>query len=203
MSPITDDEQVDELKERRRARESRPRSNRDAPPRVPSAEPARDLLGGLITNGSPVGDEDRPPGAQDGADGVPAPAREATSAPDSPGGRAEPAAQVGGEKIDELIRRVKEGTPADADAATTIHQRRPKGTADLPPSPASRSAKRLASVALRVNCQAGRPKRRCSSAPTHSASSVGSIVLVPVRDRSATAAATAGGECPAIAAVSP
>jgi hypothetical protein len=50
MSPITDDEHVNELKERRRARESRPGSTRAAPARIPSAEPARDLLGGLITN---------------------------------------------------------------------------------------------------------------------------------------------------------
>jgi hypothetical protein len=158
MSPITDDEQVDELKERRRARESRPRSKRDAPPRIPSAEPARDLLGGLITNGSPVGDEDRPAGAQDAADGVPAPAREATSESDSPGRRAEAAAQVGGEKIDELIRRVKEGTPAETDVATTIQQRRPKGTADLPPSSAARRAHRRPRPSPRPRRHAARPR---------------------------------------------
>jgi hypothetical protein len=142
MSPITDDEHVDELKERRRARESRPGSRRAAPPRIPSAEPARDLLGGLITSGSPAGDDNRSTGAQDAADGAPAPTREATSESDADGERAESTAPVGGEKIDELIRRVKEGTPADADVATTIERRRPKGTADLSPAAAPRRRRR-------------------------------------------------------------
>jgi hypothetical protein len=137
MSPITDDDHVDELKERRRARQSRPTLERPAPARIPSAEPARDLLGGLITSASPDGDEDRSAGAQDATDVAPGPAREAISV-DSGDDRAEATDRVGGEKIDELIRRVKEGTPADSDAATTIQQRRPKGTADLSPAAAPR-----------------------------------------------------------------
>lgn len=137
MSPITDDDHVDELKERRKARQSRPGLKRPAPARIPSAEPARDLLGGLITSASPNGDEDRSAGAQDATDVAPGPTREATSV-NSGEDRAEATDRVGGEKIDELIRRVKEGTPADSDAATTIQQRRPKGTADLSPEAAPR-----------------------------------------------------------------
>ena len=44
---------------------------------------------------------------------------------------------------------------------------------------ASRSAVRLASVAVSVNSQRARPKRRASSSPTAIASSVGSIVVIP------------------------
>jgi hypothetical protein len=159
MSPITDDEHVDELKERRKARESRPGSRRAAPPRIPSAEPARDLLGGLITSGSPERDDNRSAGAQDAADGARPPTRDATSEPDARGERAESTAPVGGEKIDELIRRVKEGTPADADAATTIEQRRPKGTADLSPAAAPRHRRRPTRQTTPSRGQAPRRRR--------------------------------------------
>jgi len=142
MTPITDDEHVDELKERRRARESRPKPNCATPAGIQSAGPARDLLGGLIPSGLPVGDEDRS-GILDGTtDLAPAPAREVTSGSDPDGERVEATAGAGGEKIDELIRRVKEGAPADADAATTIQRRRPKGTADLSPAAAPRRGRR-------------------------------------------------------------
>jgi len=159
MSPITDEEHVDELKERRKARESRPGLRRPAPARIPSAEPARDLLGGLITSGSPEGDDNRSAGDQDAADGAPAPTREATSEPDARGERAESTAPVGGEKIDELIRRVKEGTPADADVATTIQRRRPKGTADLSPAAAPRRRRRPARQTTPSRGQAPRRRR--------------------------------------------
>ena len=66
---------------------------------------------------------------------------------------------------------------------------------------AIRSAVRLASVAVRVKSQRASPKRRVSSSPTHAASSVGSIVVIPRGARSASS--TGGGECPAIAPVSP
>jgi len=113
MTPITDDEHVDELKERRRARESRPKPNCATPAGIQSAGPARDLLGGLIPSGLPVGDEDRS-GILDGTtDLAPAPAREVTSGSDPDGERVEATAGAGGEKIDELNRRVKEGAPAE------------------------------------------------------------------------------------------
>ena len=64
-----------------------------------------------------------------------------------------------------------------------------------------RSTQRLASVAVSENCQYGTPKRRASSTPTHSASSVGSITVMPARSRSAAIAGS--GEWPAIAPVSP
>src|SRR5579863_3702307 len=66
-----------------------------------------------------------------------------------------------------------------------------------------RIEKRFASVAVNVNCQYGRPKRFFKSSPTNSASSVGSISVIPLRTCFATASATTSGECPVIAPVSP
>jgi hypothetical protein len=68
-----------------------------------------------------------------------------------------------------------------------------------------RSAQRFASVAVSAKLHRATPKRRASSSPTHAASSVGSISVAPPSSpsRRATAATVAGGECPAIAAVSP
>jgi hypothetical protein len=159
MSPITDDEQVDELKERRRARESRPGVKRAAPVSIPFAEPARDLLGGLITSGSPQGDESHPAGAPEAADGAPADTREATPESDCLEERAESTTPVRGEKIDELIRRVKEGTPADTEGATTIERRRPKGTADLSPASAPRRRRRPTRQTVPSRGQAPRRRR--------------------------------------------
>jgi hypothetical protein len=68
-------------------------------------------------------------------------------------------------------------------------------------SRAIRKAVRLASVAVRVNSQRASPKRRVSSSPTHAASSVGSIVVIP-RD-ACKASSTGAGAWPAIAPVSP
>jgi hypothetical protein len=64
-----------------------------------------------------------------------------------------------------------------------------------------RSSHRFASVAVSANCHSGRPKRRPSSSPTQAASSVGNIVVMPACSRST--AIVSGGECPAIAPVSP
>ena len=64
-------------------------------------------------------------------------------------------------------------------------------------------AKRLASVAVSVVCQNGRPNRRASSSPTQIASSVGSMNVMPRRARSAIAATEAAGAWPVIAPVSP
>src|SRR5882762_8690657 len=66
-----------------------------------------------------------------------------------------------------------------------------------------RMEKRLASVAVSVNCQYGKPKRRFRSSPTKAPSSVGSISVIPCFTRFATASATISGECPVIAPVSP
>lgn len=61
---------------------------------------------------------------------------------------------------------------------------------------ASRMDQRLASVAVSEKLQRARPKRRVSSAPTHSASSVGSIAVAPPSsaNRLRTASATTAGE---------
>src|ERR1700737_1250134 len=66
-----------------------------------------------------------------------------------------------------------------------------------------RMAKRLASVAGRVNCHWGRPKRRVISCPAQTASSVGSMKVTPRRVCSVTAWTVGAGACPAIAPVSP
>ena len=58
---------------------------------------------------------------------------------------------------------------------------------------ARRSEKRFASVAVSVNCHDGSPNRRVSSSPTHAASSVGSIVVMPRRSCRSTAAITGAG----------
>jgi len=68
---------------------------------------------------------------------------------------------------------------------------------------ASRIENRFASVAVSANCQRGRPNRRVSSSPTHSAASLGSISVIPRAACSATARTTGSGEWPVIAPVSP
>ncbi|MFF4120000.1 hypothetical protein [Streptomyces sp. NPDC001714] len=61
---------------------------------------------------------------------------------------------------------------------------------------ASRIAQRLASVAVSEKLQRASPKRRVSSAPAHSASSVGSMAVAPPSsaNRRCTASVTAAGE---------
>ena len=68
---------------------------------------------------------------------------------------------------------------------------------------ASRIANRFASVAVSANCQRGSPKRRASSSATSSASSLGSMRVIPRAACSATARTVGSGEWPAIAPVSP
>ena len=68
---------------------------------------------------------------------------------------------------------------------------------------ASRIEKRLASVAVIVNCQSGSPNRRVSSSPAAIASSVGSMWVIPRRIWRSTAAIVGAGPWPAIAPVSP
>ncbi len=68
---------------------------------------------------------------------------------------------------------------------------------------ASRIVKRFASVAVRANCQEETPNRRVSSAATQSASSVGSISVIPLADWSITAFSVGAGAWPVMAPVSP
>ena len=68
---------------------------------------------------------------------------------------------------------------------------------------AIRIAKRLASVAVSANCHDGSPKRRCISCPTHSASSLGSISVIPRGACAAIARSVGSGAWPVIAPVSP
>ena len=55
-------------------------------------------------------------------------------------------------------------------------------------------AKRLASVADIAICHSGSPNRRLSSVPTHPASSVGSIVVMPRAAWRAMASTVGAGE---------
>jgi len=68
---------------------------------------------------------------------------------------------------------------------------------------ANRIVNRFASVAVRQNCQKGRPKRRCISAPTQAASSVGSMRVIPLAACSAIASTASFGAWPVIEPVSP
>jgi hypothetical protein len=132
MSPIID-EQTDELKARRQRRKARQASvaaTGSTPASGQSADAARDLLRGLITDGARR-DGQRSATTHPGGEDEPA-------GPASPGGDDRVASESAtkargeGEKIEELIRRVKEST-ADAavEGSSTLQQRRPKGTADL------------------------------------------------------------------------
>lgn len=136
MSSFTD-EHIDELKARRQQRQGRqapPPANGATPSGAQSAGAARDLLRGLITNDGPHSEE-VPAATPAGVGDEPHPrAREQDADSDSRIAGVGAKARNDGEKIDELIRRVKEGTPVTgADASSTIQQRRPKGTADLSP----------------------------------------------------------------------
>ena len=134
MSSFTD-EHIDELKARRQRRQGRqapPPANGATPPGAQSAGAARDLLRGLITKDGQQSEE-APVATHAGVGDEPHPrAHEQDADSDSRIAGVEAQARSDGEKIDELIRRVKEGTPdTGPDASSTIQQRRPKGTADL------------------------------------------------------------------------
>jgi len=139
MSSFTDEHELKARRQRRQARQAPPAANGATPSGAQSAGAARDLLCGLIT--------------KDGQQSEEAPAVTHASVGDEPHARAHEQeadsdsriagvgakARSDGEKIDELIRRVNEGTPGNgADASSTIQQRRPKGTADLSPDAAPR-----------------------------------------------------------------
>lgn len=141
MSSTTGDP-ISEFEARRKKREARrAAANDDAKPAVRplTAAQARNLFGGLITNGSePDTNAIAPPDEARGAakqtngkrpEGVPAGAQSGTP----------PTAARSGESVDDLVRRVTEGAQtAAADAATVTRHRRPTGTADLAPDAATR-----------------------------------------------------------------
>jgi len=139
MSSFTDEHELKARRQRRQGRQAPLPANGATPSGAQSAEAARDLLRGLITNDGQHSEE-TPAATHAGVGDEPhphAPEQSADSDSRIPGVEAQ--ARNDGEKIDELIRRVKEGTPdTDADAASTIQQRRPKGTADLSPGAAPR-----------------------------------------------------------------
>ena len=148
MSSITD-EHTDELKarrQRRQAGQAPPATNGETASSAQSADAARDLLRGLITDGAQHNEEAPAARDTDRGDEPRTSAREQNSYCDPRGAAGGAKARREGEEIDELIRRVKESMlGAAADASSTIQQRRPKGTADLSPdaaAPRRRGARR-------------------------------------------------------------
>jgi hypothetical protein len=162
MPPIIDD-QTDELEARRLRREARqapPAANGSTPPGGQSAGAARDLLRGLITDGTRRDGEGGSATTHPGGDDEPA----ASASRDGDNRLASECAPMGrgeGEKIDELIRRVKESTAgADAETSSTLQQRRPKGTADLSRDAAmNRAAARRRAPELRGTKVSPTPKK--------------------------------------------
>jgi hypothetical protein len=184
MSSTTGDH-INEFEARRQKREARRAASNggEKPPRRPvSAEQARNLFGGLITNGSePDANSTAPAGNANGTatqtngkrpDGVSTGAH----------GGSSPVASRKGEGVDDLVRRVREGAQtAAADAATVTRQRRPTGTADLAPDAATRSrsseqARRRAGQAAPI---AHAPKRRVTRALAAALVLIAVVVLAP------------------------
>jgi hypothetical protein len=184
MSSTTGDH-INEFEARRLKREARrAASNGDEkPPRRPvSAEQARNLFGGLITNGSePDANSTAPADNANGAatqtngkrpDGVASGAH----------GGSPTVASWSGEGVDDLVRRVKAGAQtAAADAATVTRQRRPTGTADLAPDAATR--KRAPELARRRAGEAAARsdalKRRVTRALAAAVVLIAVVVLAP------------------------
>ncbi len=139
MSSFTDEHELKARRQRRQGRQAPPPANGATPSGAQSAEAARDLLRGLITNDGQHSEE-TPAATHAGVGDEPhTRAHEQDADSDSLIAGVGPRARNDGEKIDELIRRVNEGAlGTGADAASTIQQRRPKGTADLSPDAAPR-----------------------------------------------------------------
>jgi hypothetical protein len=162
MPPIIE-EQTDELKARRQRRKGRqePPAVNGSAPAGQSAGAARDLLRGLITDGARQDGEGSATTHPDVAEQPAGPA--SPDGDDRLASARTPKARREGEKIDELIRRVKESTSgAGAEASSTLQQRRPKGTADLSRDAAmSRAAarRRAPTTELRGKDLARTPKK--------------------------------------------
>jgi hypothetical protein len=164
MPPLITDEQRDDLAARRRRKEAQGAAAARNGKASTSAEAARDLLGGLITSGpaQTAGSTDDA-AAPNGVNAPPARAREEDSDADARTATAPTKTAHGGEKIDQLIRRVRESTATTGvEVSATIQQRRPKGTADLAADAAvpSRHRPRLRAPATVAPRSEAAPKRR-------------------------------------------
>jgi hypothetical protein len=186
MPPIID-EQTDELKARRQRRKGRqePPAVNGSAPAGQSAGAARDLLRGLITDGARRDAEGSSTTHPGGADEPAGPA--SPDGDDRLAWESAPKARGEGEKIDELIRRVKESTAgAGVEASSTLQQRRPKGTADLSRDAATSRA-------------AGRRRAPEALAPTpkrHRGVLAATVLLVGIAILLATLADTGGTSAP-------
>ena len=160
--PPTINEQTDELKarrQRRKAGQAPPSVNGSTPPGQ-SAGAARDLLRGLITDGTPR-DEQRSAATDAGSESEPA-APATPERKDRIASESAPRTPREGEAIDELIRRVKDSAAGAAiEASSTLQQRRPKGTADLARDAAtSRAAARRGPPETELRSASVAPARR-------------------------------------------
>ncbi len=193
MPPITN-EQTDELKarrQRRKAGQAPPAVNGSTPAGGQSAGAARDLLRGLITDGT-RGDEEASAANDPASESKPA-------APAKPELEervvSEPAPRTSreGEAIDDLIRRVKDSAAGGAvEASSTLEQRRPKGTADLARDAAtSRPAarRRAPETEVRRTDVARAPKK-------HRRAAAAMVLLAGVAVLLGTLAATGGTSVP-------
>ena len=130
MSSLTTEQQRDDLAARRRRKQARETAapNGDAVAALQSSQAARGLLRDVIT-----GIPDQGPAGAGLEEGVSHTRARETDRPDSPPRvPTSRAATSDGERVDELVRRVKEGaSAASAEAIASGAYSRPKGTADL------------------------------------------------------------------------
>lgn len=150
MAPLTTDQQRDDLATRRRRKAGRRVRAVDV---VPGAQSARGLLYGLITGNDAVADPAAGPvdAAHNAVSVSLVGSATAAEAPLPVARPREPAPVNESETVDQLVERVRAGTPS-AEPALIDHGRA-KGTADLARAPAtrkrpSRPTRRLFSQAL-------------------------------------------------------
>ena len=130
MSSLTTEQQRDDLAARRRRKQAQETAapNGDAVAALQSSQAARGLIRDVIT-----GIPDQTPAGAGLEEGVSHTRARETDRPDSPPRvPTSRAVTSDGERVDELVRRVKEGaSAASAEAIASGAHSRPKGTADL------------------------------------------------------------------------
>jgi hypothetical protein len=148
MAPVKTDSQQDDLASRRRRKEQLEAARAESLAQaLQPSQPARDLLGGLIAGSNGDDTQANSPSTNPKAA---APRREPEGY--EPADRSATVAETVGERVDELIERVKaDAAAAASEASGSVAQRRPTGTAD-----------RAARVALG---RTGRPRVAAAARP--------------------------------------
>jgi hypothetical protein len=138
MSSTTGDH-INELEARRRRRHRRQTATTDAnaPRGSKPAEQARDLLRDLITNGPPQGEEAPVPSEAASASASQTDLEQSTNGASATEPR-QPESPRDGERVDELVRRVRVSSQTIAADAASATRKRPTGTAALAADAASR-----------------------------------------------------------------